>query len=328
MVRNEEIAKAAGVSAVTVSRVLNNAPNVASATREAVLKAARELGKTVSSDLTRRKVLVLSLFSGLELNEPLTRAAEEFNVSLLFKNFYQQDLTLETVLRDSAVDGEFDGALLVDCDIGPQEAAPLLEKMPVVQCRNYNGLEGEVSVLMDDVAAGQLVTRHLLETGRKRIAFAHLNQYAKNRPHGLERFTGYAAALTRAGLTPAAEYTLGEWGGENPSPAAVWEQLRREAGTRWDALILPESLKELPALRYGLEREGKYVALACLGDGPAAQLAEVTAVAQPLDGIARNALFLLASRMDGRLKVEESIQLRLRPRLEIRSSTQNPTEEE
>ena len=179
MVRNEEIAKAAGVSAVTVSRVLNNAPNVASATREAVLKAARELGKTVSSDLTRRKVLVLSLFSGLELNEPLTRAAEEFNVSLLFKNFYQQDLTLETVLRDSAVDGEFDGALLVDCDIGP-----------------------------------------------------------------------------------------------------------------------------------------------------AAQLAEVTAVAQPLDGIARNALFLLASRMDGRLKVEESIQLRLRPRLEIRSSTQNPTEEE
>ena len=322
MVRNDEIAKAAGVSTVTVSRVLNNAPNVAPATREAVLKAARELGKPVAAESPRRKVLVLSLFSGLELNEPLTRAAESCNVSLLFKNLYQQDLTLETVLRDSAVDGDFDGALLVDCDIGPQEAAPLLEKMPVVQCRNYNGLEREVAVLMDDTAAGQLVTSHLMETGRKRIAFAHLNQYAKNRPHGVERFNGCMAALAQAGRTLAAEYTLGEWGGENPSLAAVWEQLRRDAGDRWDALILPESLKELPALRYGLEQEGKDVALAALGDGPAAQLAEVTAVVQPLEGIARNALFLLTSLMEGRLQAEESIQLRLRPQLSIRSSTE------
>lgn len=325
MIRNEEIAKVAGVSAVTVSRVLNNVPGVAAATREAVLKAAKELGKSIAPEITRKKVLVISLFSGLELNESLIRAAEEYNVSLLFKNVYQKDLTLETVLRDSTVDGDFDGAILVDCHIGAEELAPLLQKMPVVQCRNYNGLEREVSVLMDDIAGADLLTTHLIETGKKRIAFAHLNEYTKNRPHGRERMSGCAAALARNGLTLAAEYTLNEWEADDNEKTDVWDRIRADAGTSWDALILPEPVKELAALHSSLEKQGKKVpeeiAFACLGDSPVTQFAGITAIVQPLSGIARNALFLLTGLMENRLRAEESIQLRLQPQLAVRGST-------
>lgn len=319
MVRNEEIAKLAGVSAVTVSRVLNNAPGVAAVTREAVIDAAKKLGRSLIPDITRKQVLVISVFSGLDLVEPLIRVSEGYNISLLFKNIYQSGLA-EIIQQ---LEGNYDGALLVDCDVTQEEIEPLLERMPIVQCRNYNGLSSEISVLMDDTAAGDMLTSHLIETGKKRIAVAHLNEYLSARPHGRERLNGIHAALARHQMPLVSEYNL-----EHPG---VWEQIKKDARKCWDALILPAPIKELPTLRYSWESEGisfpDDLGIAVLEDGPAAQLSEVTAIAQPFLGIARNALFLLSSLMERRLTVEESIQMRLAPQLLIRSSTVKSKEE-
>ena len=309
----KDIAREAGVSIATVSRVLGGHGYVAEATREAVLKAAKKLGRSVSPDMERKRVLVAYVPSGQRLIEPIMAAAEDFNFSLLYKIVPNSSLTAEHV----AFDGDFDGVLLIDGVIDREELNKLRKRMPIVECRNYNDIDREVSVMMDDVAMGYRLTRHLLETGKTRIATVQLNEKISARPHAVERMQGYRAALAEVGLVPAQTYRRPMEG----NPQAFLETLRRDAGKEWDALIYPEPFEELAELQRLLREDGHGdIALASFGDSPALERAGITAMCQPTEAIARASLFMLDSLMNERLTVEESMQLRLQPRLVVRGS--------
>ena len=314
MVTVKDIAKEAGVSIATVSRVLGSRGYVAETTREAVLKAAKRLGRSVSPDMERKHVLVASVPSGQGLIEPIMAAAEDFNLSLLYKIVPVSSLTAEHV----AFDGDFDGVLLIDSVIDREELNKLRKRMPIVECRNYNNIDREVSVMVDDVAMGYRLARHLLERGKTRIATVKLNEKISSRPHVVERMQGYRAALAEAGLVPAKTYRRPM----ESDPQAFLETLRREAGKEWDALIYPEPFEELAELQRLLREDKQDAALACFGDSPALERAGITAMCQPTEAIARASLFMLDSLLDERLTVEESIQLRLQPRLVVRGSTE------
>ena len=314
MVTVKEIAKEAGVSIATVSRVLGSRGYVAETTREAVLKAAKKLGRSISPDMERKHVLVAYVPSGQGLIEPIMAAAEEFNLSLLYKIVPVSSLTAEHV----AFDGDFDGVLLIDGVIARDELTKLRKRLPIVECRNYNNIDREVSVMVDDVAMGSRLTRHLIETGKSRIAMVQLGETISSRPHAVERMQGYRAALAEVGVAPGKQYSraFGEDAGE------LLELLRQDAGKEWDALIYPEPFEELAELQRLLREDKQDAALACFGDSPALERAGITAMRQPTEAIARASLFMLDSLMDERLTVEESMQLRLQPRLVVRGSTE------
>ncbi len=314
----EDIAKEAGVSIATVSRVLNGRGYVAEATRAAVLRAASKLGRSVDPEFLRKRILVACVPSGHALVEPIMKAAEGYNLSPLYKIVSSASLRAD----DVAFDGDFDGVLLIDGVISRAELEKLRARVPVVECRNYNDVEREVSVMVDDVAMGYRLTKHLTDTGKTRVATVLLNGGISSRPHVVERMQGYRAALAEAGLSPAVSYRRDFPGGAD----GFLPLLRRDAGREWDALIYPEPMDELAELLRLLRADGLdvpgNVALASFGDSPALERAGITATRQPLEAIAGASLFMLDGLMSGRLEVAESMQLRLRPELSIRGSSQ------
>ena len=317
MITNEEIAKEAGVSTATVSRVLNHLPGVAQATKEAVLAACERLGRPISREVVRRKVLVISVPSGVSFIEPLVQAATVYPMSLLFRNVHPGDLTVENIAEDITLDGPFDGAVLVDCEVEKEVMAELQKHMPVVECRNYNSFEPEASVLVDDFQLGKKLTEHLLENGKKRIAYVIFSEKMQNRPHGIERLDGFHAALMRAGCTPAAFYHLEE--------EDSWERMMADAGTVFDAIIFPEPFNSILPFARALQDRGfripEDLQIAACGDSQTMELGGITVMRQPLFAIAGGALFLLDSMMNGRLNLQESMQIRYQPELIVRDST-------
>ena len=313
MTKIEDIAKAAGVSTATVSRVLNNTARVSPETRSAVLQASHKLGRALDPEITRKRVLVICISTGQVLMEPLMRAAADFNISLLFKVIYPFSLTV----KDIAFDGSFDGVLLIDSVIGQAEMSQLQKHTPVVECRNYNYLTNEVSALVDDFAIGYDLTMHLIETGKTHVAFSHLQKEIMQLPHARERYRGFLAALGEYHLKPAAEYHLEQ---DDAS-----DRMLADAKYKWDALIFPEPLEQIDSFKQSLIQSGhdipNHVAIASLGDGLYTQEADITAMNQPLEAIARGSLFLLDSLMNQRLPVKESMQLRFKPSLVVRGST-------
>lgn len=318
MITIKDIAKEAGVSITTVSRVLNNRGYAAESTRKTVLKAARKLGWSLDPDFDRKRVLVAYASSGQGLIEPIITAAESFNFSLLHKIVPSNSLKAE----DVAFDGDFDGIILIDGVIDFAELSKLREQTPVVECRNYNNVDREVSVMVDDVAMGYRLTRHLLDTGKTRIATLRFDEPLNSRPHILERMQGYRAALSEAGLSPAKIYHMGF--GDNPG---LLPEICRDAGEKWDAIIYLEPFDELIELQRLLQKDGHSIpdsiALAAFGDSSILERGGITATSQPFEAMAQTALFMLDGLMNERLTVTESILLRLQPILSIRNSTEN-----
>jgi len=203
-----DVAERAGVSPSTVSRTLRGLTSVSPKIRARVEEAARELDFAVSrhaASLVTGKtgvvgVLVPTLdswFMGSAMTQlgPLLRAAGlEMNVYVI------PDLAERTAFFERLPARRNADALLVfSFDLTDAETARLDDlEMPVIYVSQH--VEGRPSVYVDDVAGACKATRHLLNLGHRRIAFA---QTVGARGFGFssqERLLGYRQALTEAGV--------------------------------------------------------------------------------------------------------------------------------
>ncbi|MFM9679835.1 LacI family DNA-binding transcriptional regulator [Streptomyces brasiliscabiei] len=203
-----DVAERAGVSTSTVSRTLRGLSTVSPEVRARVEEAARELNFAVSrqaaSLVTGRTgtvaVLVPTLdswFMGCALSglAPLLRSADmELNVYVI------PDMTERTSFFDHLPARRNADALLVFCfDLTDEETARLDSLgMPVIYVSQH--VEGRPSVYVDDVAGALHGTRHLLNLGHRRIAFAKTLGARGFTFSSNERLLGYQRALTEAGV--------------------------------------------------------------------------------------------------------------------------------
>ncbi|MFE7276224.1 LacI family DNA-binding transcriptional regulator [Streptomyces sp. NPDC057623] len=203
-----DVAERAGVSTSTVSRTLRGMSTVSPEVRARVEQAARELNFAVSrqaaSLVTGRTgnvaVLVPTLqswFMGAALSSlaPMLRAAGmELNVYVV------PDLAARTSFFEHLPARRNADALLVFCfDLTDEETASLDNLgMPVIYVSQH--VEGRPSVYVDDVTAAVHGTRHLLNLGHRRIAFAQTIGASGFSFSSNERLLGYQRALTEAGL--------------------------------------------------------------------------------------------------------------------------------
>lgn len=203
-----DVAERAGVSASTVSRTLRGLTTVSPDVRARVEQAARELKFAVSrqaaSLVTGRTgvvaVLVPTLnswFMGSALSSlgPYLRASGmELNVYVI------PDLAERTSFFERLPARRNADALLVfGFDLTDEETTRLDDLgMPVIYVSQH--ADGRPSVYVDDVAGACKATRHLLNLGHRRIAFAPTVAASGFSFSSRERLLGYRQTLTEAGI--------------------------------------------------------------------------------------------------------------------------------
>lgn len=204
--RLEEVARRAGVSLATASKVMNGRSKVSAATREAVTEAAQELGyvprRRLAEDRPRAVALHLESVDSpyvMGVLEGVERAARRAGVELLISSSDGTGLS-RAWLTGVAARGAA-GVIALVTRIEPRHARwcrslslPLIAVDPIVD----GALDpGVVSVTSTNWEGGAEAVRHLLDLGHRRIGL--LAGPRESLP-AQQRLDGYLSALGRAGV--------------------------------------------------------------------------------------------------------------------------------
>ena len=213
-----DVARRAGVSTATVSRVLAGLGGARADTRARVLDAARELGyrpSGVARSLKLRTTQTLGLII-TDIENPffphLVRAVEdaarEHGFALLLCNA-TDDPDREASYLDLLVDRRVDGVVIAVSGLGARHAEWLAEPpLPVVLVNTVAPGLPHPSIASDNVDGGRQAAAHLLDLGHRRIG--GLTAGARN-ADAPARVAGVRRALKERGLDPGAvPFVMGE----------------------------------------------------------------------------------------------------------------------
>jgi len=177
-----DVAERAGVSVGTVSNVLNSPGKVSPKSAARVLAAIDELGY-VRNDAARQLRAGRSTTIGLivlDVRNPfftdLARGAEDeaaqHSLSVILGNS-DENSDREAAYLDLFEEQRVHGVLISPYgDVGPRLQRLRSRGTPAVLVDRVSDDEHFSSVSVDDVAGGRIAARHLLDTGRRRLAFA------------------------------------------------------------------------------------------------------------------------------------------------------------
>jgi LacI family transcriptional regulator len=177
-----QVAQKAGVSTQTVSRVLNNRPDVAAKTRETVQQVIDQLGYKPSalarSLIRRRSQTVGVVIAELGQYGPMRRllgmeqAATEHGYRLHLSLVHQPEMENSDQILDELLAWHVDGIIWAIPEVGHnriwlQRKASQLPVPVVLICEQP--LYSEHAVSIDNRAGGLLATRHLLDQGYQHV---------------------------------------------------------------------------------------------------------------------------------------------------------------
>jgi LacI family transcriptional regulator len=202
-----DVAKLAGVSAMTVSRVINNSGYVGRVTRSRVVAAIEELayvpnalGRQLRSKRTKMLALVLS-----DITNPffttIARGVEDVarghGFSVVFCNTDESEAEEARYLL-MLVQRQVDGVLLVPASTSGKSLRMLAShKMPVVVLDRRIRSRKSDSVRSDSQAGAHTLTKHLIGLGHRRIAMLTGRRSVST---SIDRVAGYRMAMAEAGL--------------------------------------------------------------------------------------------------------------------------------
>jgi LacI family transcriptional regulator len=209
----KDVARRAGVSPMTVSRVVNGSEYVSNSTREAVLRAVRELGyspnlaaRSLASERAERLGLLYGNPSSAYLSEFLVGAldaATRQGVQLVLEKCELTPVASRRAVR-RLLAGAVVGVVLPPplCESPVVRAELKAAHLPVVTVAAGRPAADTMCVRIDDYSAALEMTRYLISLGHERLAFikGHPNQSASE-----ERWLGFSAALTEANLAQRGE---------------------------------------------------------------------------------------------------------------------------
>ncbi|MFG1923160.1 LacI family DNA-binding transcriptional regulator [Cryptosporangium sp. NPDC048952] len=310
-----DVAREAGVSYATVSRVLNGSdwvsPESVRAVREAISRTGYTTNQTARSLATGRSGSIAYL-----LTEPQHLLFEDPNFSVLLRGVAEalsgRELTLILMIASTPEErtrtiaylngGHVDGVLLVS----PHSGDPLMEQLvqaqiPVVACGRVLGLESQISsVSADDRAGARAAVEHLIGVGCRRIATI---TGPPDTSGGVDRLAGYTDALETHGLAVDDQLVVhADWtwtSGAN----GMRTLLDRSAGI--DAVFAASDViaaAALPVLREAGHRVPDDVRVVGFDDSGLAATTEpsLSTVRQPYERISEEMVRLLVELIDGR----------------------------
>ncbi len=178
----KEVAKAASVSIQTVSRVINERPDVSPSTRKSVKDVIEKLGyqpSALARSLIHQRSYTLGVVTaGLKNIGPLrtlngiTTAAEEAGYALLLKELPRYDTDDIEPIFDELISRHVDGIIWAVPEVGENRSwvntQPLSSDVPVVYL-TMEPRENMPAVSIDNYLGGRLAMSHLLEQGYQHI---------------------------------------------------------------------------------------------------------------------------------------------------------------
>ena len=201
-----DVAREAGVSVATVSRVLNDSGPVSEVTRRRIREVASRMryvpDSAARSLITRRSttlgVLLPDLYGEFfsEVIRGIDQSAQRSGYHLLVSGSHNDKGEIEAALR--AMRGRVDGLIVMSPDI---DSAALVANLPasspvvLLNCM----VEGDDfdSLTIDNYGGAHAMVRHLFASGHQRIAFI---KGAERNHDAAERLRGYRAAHQEAGV--------------------------------------------------------------------------------------------------------------------------------
>jgi LacI family transcriptional regulator len=205
-----DVAKRAGVGLGTVSRVLNESPQVSEATRERVMSAIAALDFVPNP--TARRLSLGKTLTIAAIVPWFTRPAEVERLrgveNTLAESGY--DLVLYNVETPEKRDAFFhavprseraDGVLIISLSPRDDDVAQLARStIPIVLVdANHHSLTSLNRVITDDKAGGRLATEYLIQLGHRRIGYiSDLLETPFNFTSSRDRLHGYRQALAAA----------------------------------------------------------------------------------------------------------------------------------
>lgn len=204
----KDVADAAGVSVGTVSNTLNRPDLVSPATRERVMRAIHQLGFVrnesarqlrAGTSSTLAYVLADTTTFSTDVAQGIERAAEAVQLSLFLCNSDSR-ADRETAHLDWLEQQRVQAILITPVDADVDRLRGVVERgTPVVLVDRHSDDGSFCSTSVDDVTGGRIAVEHLIETGRRRVAFAG---GPLSHPQVRDRYLGAQAAWEAAGLPP------------------------------------------------------------------------------------------------------------------------------
>lgn len=214
MVTIKDVAREAGVSVATVSRVLNGSGPVSVLTGDRIREVAGRLRYVphggARSLITRRTstfgVLLPDLYGEFfsEVIRGLDETARGYGYHLLVSSSHSDQTEIEAAMR--AMRGRVDGLVVMCPDLDAQTlAANLSGTLPVVLLNCGLDTDAFDSVRVDNAGGAHAIVQHLLSHGHERVAI--ITGPARN-TDAIERLRGYRDALREVGIEPDRSWEL------------------------------------------------------------------------------------------------------------------------
>jgi LacI family transcriptional regulator len=318
----EEIGKLAGVSRSTVSRVVNDEPNVSSEVRARVMAVIAETGyrphaaaRSLASNRTGVVGLVIASAAKTLFDDPYfgrlilgvtgaTNAVDTTLALFLFDEGADEHSVSARVVNSGLVDGVIVTATTMgDPVIGSLQRADL----PFVVIGRPDDGDSVFSVDVDNRGGARAAADHLVACGYQRIGFI---APPANTTAGVDRRAGFLEGLDRAGLSVGGRVEEGDWGEE--SGRRAMERLLAKEADRPDAVFAASDRMAVGGLRAireaGLNCPSDVAVVSFDGLLPADQtVPRLTSITQPVAEVGERAATLLHDVIDGSVTEPEQI---------------------
>lgn len=227
----KEIAKACHVSVATVSNILNKKPGASEATRELVLKTAKEMdympnyvAKNLKTKNTRSIGVIaedMTIFSIPDIIDGITEYCEEVDYQILLTNlrlykkyqdvYYDREDYFDTVKQEikKLMAKQVEGIIYVTAHERIMHCIPDDLPIPAVMAYGYTESEKVPSIVVDDEHGAYEVVSHLIRHGHRRIG---VMMGKVESIHAQARLVGYQKALRDNGIVYDPEIIAqGDW---------------------------------------------------------------------------------------------------------------------
>jgi len=304
-----DVADLAGVGSITVSRALRDPSRVSQELRERIEAAVQQLGyvpnpnaralASVRSDVIG--VLIPSTTNNVfaDVLRGIHDGLDGSHMQIQFGNTHYSADEEERLLRVFL--GQHPSALIVSGIDQNPASRTLLENAgcPVVQIMDVGADPVDMMIGFSHFDGGKAVTRHMIETGRRRIAFFG----ARMDPRSGRRLAGYSEAIREAGLFDENLVTTTL----QPSSITMGSQLFAEALARvpdLDGVVCNNDDLALGVLfachRRGIDVPGR-VGIAGFNDHEmmAAAYPSITSIRTPRYEIGRRAVVMALAEISG-----------------------------
>jgi LacI family transcriptional regulator len=315
-----DVARIAGVGTGTVSRVLNNNPNVKATTRAKVLAVITELNykpdpiaRSMISRRTNSIGIMIPFFTRpfhIEILRSVEAALQQSNHQMVLYNI-ETDAQRDTYFSDLPMHHRVDGLLIISLPVEETVAQNLKKAtIPTVLLDTYNPLL--TSLVVNNVEGAYQAVKYLLQKGHQHIGFINglMNEGNFKFNQANDRLIGFHRALGEAGVLFEPELMLtSEWSRKAGRTVALQLLSRSLRPTAIFAASDIQAAGVLEAARSLMLRVPEELSLIGFDGIELSELLDLSTIQQPIEEMGTLSIQKLLAHIDDPARSPELIRL-------------------